>query len=225
MKIIKKIWVFSLCISIINVANCQNLGCNYKVGEVKLSFTGQSSGANFTSYVVLVDGNNIIKYVSAPNNTTLTNVQAGNYFGVGITYNNKQQTLNLTVGSSIANISACSKTPALAIGVCSCNSSTNIISATSSGKSTVSGQVNKYILTNGKGIISQISNMPSFMGIVDGVYNMYAVSFVGATTPNLAWGIDLSGISALCLSISNPLGYAVCLSPTCKPICVPIVVN
>lgn len=203
-----------------------SLGCNYKSGDVSVTLSGQSSGANITSKVVLLDANNTIKYISNANSTTLSSVLAGNYSAVGITYDNAQIP-NLVIGGTLANVTSCYKTTPLSTLVCDCNTLVSVISATPTGQSSKSGQINKFVLTNGNGIILQIGDASNYTGLTDGVYNMYAVSYDGGQTiNNLSIGSNIQSVSSSCLSISEPVSYIVCLPVNCKAdVCIPFTVK
>lgn len=124
--------------------------CNFKAGNVTLVLSGQSTGANITSKLVLTNSSGLIQYVSAANNTTISNVNPGNYLAYGVTYDSSTNP-NLVVNGNINSVGFCYKTTSIPLSVCDCNNNTGTLSASVSGQSTVAGQTNAYVLTDGKG--------------------------------------------------------------------------
>ncbi len=189
----------------------QTSTCNFKAGNVTLVLSGQSTGAGITSQLVLTNSSGIIQYVSAANNTTLSNVAAGNYLAYGVTYDASTNP-NLTVGGNVNSVGFCYKTTSIPLNVCDCNNATGTLSASVSGQTAIAGQVNKYVLTDGKGLILAIDNVPTFTGYGNGVYNIYGVSYDGNGTINgLAAGNNISSVSGSCVSVTPGTGYIVCL--------------
>ena len=185
--------------------------CNFKAGNVTLVLSGQSTGAGITSQLVLTNSSGIIQYVSAANNTTLSNVAPGNYLAYGVTYDASTNP-NLTVGGNVNSVGFCYKTTSIPLNVCDCNNATGTLSASVSGQTAIAGQVNKYVLTDGKGLILAIDNVPTFTGYGNGVYNIYGVSYDGNGTINgLALGNNISSVSGSCVSVTPGTGYIVCL--------------
>lgn len=212
-----------LCVMLLfkNDTNAQT--CTYKVGTVSMSLSGQTTGSNISSQLVLTNSSGIIQYVSAPNNLTIPNVAVGNYNGIAVTYNNLLAP-NLAVGSDINLVSFCIKTTPVPVGVCDCNNTTGVLAVTQTGQTNKVGQINKYVLTNGKGVILAILSTPNFLNNRNGVYNVYGVSYAGAIN-NLVLGELISSVNGSCLDITQGLGYVVCL-PECKfEICVPFSVT
>lgn len=202
----------------------QSSTCEFKTGTVTLALTGQSTGANFTSNLILTNTSGVIQYVSPNNTTTLNNVLAGNYLAYGITHENAS-VINLSVGINVSSINSCYKTSAIPTAVCDCNNSTGILLAAPSQKSNISGQINKYVLTDGKGQILAINDSSNFTNYSNGVYNMYAVSYDGnGAVSGLSVNNNIVNISGSCVNISPGIGYIVCLLVTCKPVCIPFTV-
>ncbi|PWK17629.1 putative repeat protein (TIGR01451 family) [Arcicella aurantiaca] len=191
--------------------NAQTGTCNFKAGNVTLVLSGQSTGSNITSQLVLTNATGVIQYVSAANNTTLNNVTAGSYLAYGITYDASTNP-NLAVGGNVNSVGFCYKTTSIPLNVCDCNNASGILSASVSGQTSIAGQVNKYVLTDGKGQILAIDNVPTFTGYGNGVYNIYGVSYDGNGTVNgLAVNNNISGVSGSCVSVTTGTGYIVCL--------------
>ena len=198
--------------------------CQFKMGSITFILAGQSIGVNFTSNLILTNTSGVIQYVSPNNTTTLNNIPAGNYLTYGITHENAS-IINLAVGINISSINSCYKTSAIPTAVCDCNNSTGILLAAPSKKSNVSGQINKYVLTDGKGQILAISDSSNFTNYSNGVYNMYAVSYDGNGTVNgLSVNNNIVNVSGSCLNISLGIGYIVCLLEICKTVCVPFTI-
>jgi hypothetical protein len=194
-----------------NAVQAQSGVCNFKTGNVSLVLSGQSTGANISSQLVLTNSSGVIKYVSSVNNTSLTNVVAGSYLAYGVTYDATTNP-NLTVGGNINSVGFCYKTTSIPLSVCDCNNSTGTISASVSGQSSVAGQINKYVLTDGKGQILAIDNFPTFTGYGNGVYNIYGVSYDGSSAVNgLYINGNVSNINGSCVSVTAGTGYIVCL--------------
>lgn len=216
----------TITISPIITTPLPSLGCNYKSGNISVAVAGVNQGTGITSNIVLLDANNIIKYISGTNNNNFTGVLSGDYSAMSVSCDNGQIP-NLVVGGTLSNVATCFKTMALSTSVCDCNTAVTVISATPTGQSTITGQINKYVLTNGNGTILQISDTSNFSGLTDGVYNMYAVSYDGGQTiNNLSVGSNIQNVSSSCLSISTPISYIVCLPTFCKPdVCIPYVVS
>ena len=189
----------------------QTSTCNFKAGNVTLVLSGQSTGSNITSQLILTNATGVIQYVSAANNTSLSNVTSGNYLAYGVTYDSSTN-LNLVVGGNVNSVSFCYKTTSIPLSVCDCNNATGTLAASVSGQTTVAGQVTKYVLTDGKGQILAIDNVPTFTGYGNGVYNIYGVSYDGNGTLNgLTLGNNISSLSGSCVSITPGTGYIVCL--------------
>lgn len=194
-----------------NSLQAQTGTCNFKAGNVTLVLSGQSTGAGITSQLILTNSSGTIQYVSAANNTTLSNVVPGNYLAYGITYDSSTNP-NLTVGGNVNSVGFCYKTTSIPLNVCDCNNSTGTLSASVSGQTAIAGQVNKYVLTDGKGLILAIDNVPTFTGYGNGVYNIYGVSYDGNGTINaLAAGNNISAVSGSCVSVTPGTGYIICL--------------
>ena len=202
----------------------QSSTCQFKTGTITWALTQQSTGANITSNLILTNTSGVIQYVSPNNTTTINNVPAGNYLTYGITHENAS-VINLAVGINVSSINSCYKTSAIPTAVCDCNNSTGILLAAPSEKSTILGQINKYVLTDGKGQILAISDSSNFTNNSNGVYNMYAVSYDGnGTVSGLYVNNNIVNVSGSCVNISSGLGYIVCLGEICKPICIPFTV-
>lgn len=183
--------------------------CNYKTGTVTMTLTGQSTGANISSQLVLTNASGIIQYVSPVNTLTINNVSANNYQAIAVTYNNSVAP-NLVVGGDINLVSYCNKTTPIALNVCDCNNTTGVFTVTQSGQTNSAGQTNKYVLTNGTGRIIAISNSPSFSGYSNGVYNVYGVSYAGNINGLVVGGL-INSISGDCFDITAAVGYVVCV--------------
>lgn len=189
----------------------QTSTCNFKAGNVTLVLSGQSTGSNITSQLILTNASGVIQYVSAANNTTLSNVASGNYLAYGVTYDSSTNP-NLAVGGNINSVGFCYKTTSIPLSVCDCNNATGTLAASVSGQTTAAGQVNKYVLTDGKGQILAIDNVPTFTGYGNGVYNIYGVSYDGNGTINgLAVNNNISNVSGSCVIVTPGIGYIVCL--------------
>lgn len=183
--------------------------CAYKVGTVTMSLSGQTTGATISSQLVLTNTIGIVQYVSTPNNLTIPNVAAGNYRAIAITYNNSSAP-NLTVGTDMNSVGSCNKTIPVSMGVCDCNNATGVFAVTQTGQTNKAGQINNYVLTNGKGIILAISSTPNFSNNGNGVYNVYGISYTG-TVNNLVIGGLISSVNGDCVDITQGLGYVVCV--------------
>lgn len=194
-----------------NSLQAQTGTCNFKAGNVTLVLSGQSTGAGITSQLILTNSSGTIQYVSAANNTTLSNVVPGNYLAYGVTYDSSTNP-NLTVGGNVNSVGFCYKTTSIPLNVCDCNNSTGTLSASVSGQTAIAGQVNRYVLTDGSGLILAIDNVPTFTGYGNGVYNIYGVSYDGNGTINgLAAGNNISAVSGSCVSVTPGTGYIICL--------------
>lgn len=196
----------------------QTLGCNFKPGTIQLSLIGQSQGNTIESYVVLVDGGNIIRYKSSVNTGTINAVNVGSYKAIAITWDKTQANIpSVEVGKNISDVNHCWKSTSLDISICDCNTSTNSITVP-----VTAGISPRYILTDGKGIIQQIQTSTTFSGLSNGIYNQYTVCETGM---NIEVGSRITTIpnSNFCNII--PLSYVVCLLE-CEPIiCAPLVVS
>ena len=183
--------------------------CNYKSGTVTMSLSGQTTGSNVSSQLVLTNSSGVIQYVSPVNVMSIANVSANTYQAVAVTYTNSVSP-NLTVGGDINLVSSCSKTVAVPISICDCNNATGVFTVGQTGKTNLPGQTNVYVLTDGKGRILSISNSPSFSNNGNGVYNVYGVSYTG-TVSGLTVGGTINGVSGSCVDITNAVGYVVCV--------------
>ena len=185
--------------------------CQFQIGTITVVLSGQSTGANITSNVVLTNTSGTIQYVSQKNTTSLFNIPAGNYLAYGITYENTS-VVNLAVGENVNSINSCYKTNAIPATVCDCNNSSGTLSATVSGQTNVSGQNNKYVLTDGTGKILAVNNAPNFVNYDNGVYNIYAVSYDSNGTINgLSVNNNINNVKGTCVSISPGIGYVICI--------------
>ena len=199
-----------LCLILLFKYDTKAQTCDYKVGTVSMNLTTQSTGGNFASKLVLTNSSGIIQYVSAINSYTIPSVGTGTYNAIAVTYNNDSSAPNLAVGSDINLVGSCNKTSPVSIGVCDCNNSTGVFAITQTGQTTQPGQINKFVLTNGKGVISAISSTPNFSNNGNGVYNVYGVSYTG-TINNLAIGGLITSVSGQCVNTTQGLGYVVCV--------------
>ena len=218
-------WVIiGLTILPFKFVQAQSNTCQFKTGTITFVLTGQSTGINITSNLILTNTSGVIQYVSPNNTTTFSNIPAGNYLTYGITHENAS-VVNLAVGTNVNSINSCYKTSAVPTAVCDCNNSTGTLAAISNGKSNVSGQTNKYVLTDGKGQILAINNVPNFTNYNNGVYNMYAVSYDSNGAINgLAINNNIVNVTGSCVSISSGIGYIVCIPEICKTVCVPFTI-
>jgi len=163
----------------------QTLGCNFKPGTIQLNLSGQSIGTNIVSYVVLVDGGNIIRYKSVVNSGTIEAVGVGSYKAVAITWDNSQLNLpSLEIGKNFTEIDHCLKSTAVDISICDCNTTTNSITVPSSV-----GLSPQYLLTDGRGVIQQVQSGTTFSGLSNGVYNHYVLC---NTNPSLVIGTKIT---------------------------------
>ncbi|NBB31602.1 hypothetical protein [Cellulophaga sp. BC115SP] len=197
----------------------QNLGCNFKPGTITLNLTGQSQGTNIVTYIVLVDGGNIIKYKSALNATTIDNVAVGSYKAVAITWDNSQANAPVVeVGLNLNNVDHCWKSTAVDMSICDCNTTTNSITVP------ISAGVNpQYVLTNGRGVIQSIQSSTTFSGLTNDVYNVYVACGIG-TKPNLLVGSNIKLVTTSDLCEPIPLPYVVCVAECAPVICMPMTV-
>jgi len=197
----------------------QNLGCNFKPGTITLNLTGQSQGTNIVTYIVLVDGGNIIKYKSALNATTIDNVAVGSYKAVAITWDNSQANAPVVeVGLNLNNVDHCWKSTAVDMSICDCNTTTNSITVPISA-----GLNPQYVLTNGRGVIQSIQSSTTFSGLTNDVYNVYVACGIG-TKPNLLVGSNIKLVTTSDLCEPIPLPYVVCVAECAPVICMPMTV-
>lgn len=216
---IKTIQIIGLIMATSVLALGQNLGCNFKPGTITLNLTGQSQGANIVTYVVLVDGGNVIRYKSGMNAATIDNVTVGSYKAVAVTWDNTQTNVpTLEVGVNLNSVDHCWKSTSVDLSICDCNTTTNSITVP------VSLGINpQYVLTNGRGVIQSIQTSTTFSGLANEVYNVYVACGMG-TKPNLLVGSNIKLVSTSDLCESIPLPYVVCV-PECAPvICLPMTV-
>jgi hypothetical protein len=113
--------------------------CNYKSGTVTMSLSGQTTGSNVSSQLVLTNSSGVIQYVSPVNVMSIANVSANTYQAVAVTYTNSVSP-NLTVGGDINLVSSCSKTVAVPISICDCNNATGVFTVGQTGKTNLPGQ-------------------------------------------------------------------------------------
>ena len=187
-----------------------NLACNYKSGTFNMTLEGHTTGAGFSSRLVLTDVNGIIQYVTPVNSTTFQNVLAGSYLAYGITYQNATYIPNLEVGKNISLVSSCYKTVVVSTKVCNCSNDTgNLVSLPIDipvGKNV------SYVLTDGKGKILLIKPQPSFEGNPNGVYNIIPITYQQGSFPlNFEMGKDISTVTGTNLVIGIATGFVVCL--------------
>lgn len=195
----------------------QTLGCNFKPGTIQLNLSGQSIGTNIVSYVVLVDGGNIIRYKSVVNSGTIEAVGVGSYKAVAITWDNSQLNLpSLEIGKNFTEIDHCLKSTAVDISICDCNTTTNSITVPSSV-----GLSPQYLLTDGRGVIQQVQSGTTFSGLSNGVYNHYVLC---NTNPSLVIGTKITTIPSTDFCRIVPLSYVVCVAECAPVICVPMVI-
>jgi len=195
----------------------QTLGCNFKPGTIQLNLSGQSIGTNIVSYVVLVDGGNIIRYKSVVNSGTIEAVGVGSYKAVAITWDNSQLNLpSLEIGKNFTEIDHCLKSTAVDISICDCNTTTNSITVPSSV-----GLSPQYLLTDGRGVIQQVQSGTTFSGLSNGVYNHYVLC---NTNPSLVIGAKITTIPSTDFCRIVPLSYVVCVAECAPVICVPMVI-
>lgn len=205
-------WVIiGLTILPIKCIQAQSGTCQFQAGTITLVLTGQSTGANITSNLILTNTLGVIQYVSPKNTTTLFNIPAGNYLIYGITHENTS-VVNLAVGGNVSSIDSCYKTNAIPATVCDCNNPSGTLSAMVSGQTNVLGQINKYVLTDGTGKILAVNNAPNFVDYDSGVYNIYAVSYDGNGTINgLSVNNNIDNVKGRCVNISPGIGYVICI--------------
>jgi hypothetical protein len=197
----------------------QNLGCNFKPGTITLNLTGQSQGTNIVTYIVLVDGGNVIKFKSGLNSTTIDNVTVGSYKAVAITWDNSQANAPVVeVGLNLNDVDHCWKSTAVDMSICDCNTTTNSITVP------ISTGVNpQYVLTNGRGVIQSIQSSTTFSGLNNDVYNVYVACGIG-TKPNLLVGSNIKLVTTSDLCEPIPLPYVVCVAECAPVICMPMTV-
>jgi len=195
----------------------QTLGCNFKPGTIQLNLNGQSVGANIVSYVVLVDGGNIIRYKSVVNSGTIDAVGVGSYKAVAITWDNTQSNLpSLEIGKNLGDIDHCLKSTAVDLSICDCNTTTNSVTVPNSV-----GLSPQYILTDGRGVIQQVQNGTTFSGLSNGVYNHYVLC---NTNLSAVIGTKITTLPSTDFCRIMPLSYVVCVAECAPVICVPMVI-
>lgn len=204
-----------------NISRAQQMGCNYKAGDITFQLIGQSQGSNIVSQIVLVDGGDIIRYKSLPNQTTISNVFGGSYKAIAITYDQTQSPLPvIETGSNITLVGNCLKSIPVTISVCDCNTNINEITA----NIPVTGTTQQFVLTNGKGVIQKVSSKAHFEGLTNGVYNLYSVCGSAESIQNVVVGGNIRNLPTENLCMATPLSYVVCL-PDCKSeLCLPFIV-
>ncbi|MFN3588449.1 MAG: hypothetical protein ACK4UP_03640 [Spirosomataceae bacterium] len=184
--------------------------CNFTENQViRYALTGGSTGLGIESKLVLATTNGTIVAVSTPNTLEINAPVAGQYQLVGVTYP-VAQTPPLSVGGTLASVDSCFKTPAEIIQVCGCNSTGVDIQVATTSQSTVAGQVNQFILTDGAGRILAINTTGTFPPQSNGAYNVYGISFDVSGVMGLTVGGSISAISGACFDLTEPIGFAVC---------------
>lgn len=211
MRYIQKKWgaflaILGLLSSVPTVAQV----CNFTENQViRYTLSGSSVGQGIESKLVLASTNGTIVAVSAPNTLEINAPVAGQYQLVGVTYP-VAQTPSLLVGGTLAAVDSCFKTPAELIQVCGCNSTGADIQVAATSQSTVVGQVNQFILTDGAGRILAINTTGSFPTQSNGAYNVYGISFDATGVTGLTVGGNVATISGTCFDLTEPVGFAVC---------------
>ena len=180
---------------------------------VGLQSSGQNTSVGFVQRYVLTNAAGIIQYTA--NTLPFTGVAAGQYKAYAVNYDQAQTAPTLTVGTAISAIGgACVNTSAaLPIGILDCNNTTGNITPSIAGQNSGASFTQKYILTDSIGAILQITNTPQYLGLSNGIYNVYAVNYETTTgITGLTVGQNKGGITGTCVNISQPLGYVVCRS-------------
>ncbi|NBA78886.1 hypothetical protein GOQ04_25265 [Emticicia sp. ODNR4P] len=196
----------------------QTLGCNFKPGTIQLNLSGQSIGTNIVSYVVLVDGGNIIRYKSLVNSGTIDAVGVGSYKAVAITWDNTQSSKpSLEIGKNLTEIDHCWKSTTIDLSICDCNTTTNSITVPSS-----EGPSPQYLLTDGKGVIQQVQRGTTFSNLGNGVYNHYVFCNINS---NAIVGSKITTFPSTDFCRMAPLSYVVCLTECAPVICLPIAIR
>ncbi|MEM6319093.1 MAG: Ig-like domain-containing protein [Bacteroidota bacterium] len=191
----------------------QTLRCNIEVGDtVTFSVNSQTTGASEKLVYVLTDASGNIQYHTE--SLPILGVASGKYFAYTINYDTTGTAPNIASNEQINNLGGdCVDISApLAYGVCDCNNQDGSISFNSTGSSSGSNFHEIYILTDGSNNILDTAINLSFTGLMDGVYNVFALNYdTSGTINNLGFGNAIASITGSCFDISEPIGFVICL--------------
>jgi hypothetical protein len=200
----------------VNAAPTVGCNCNNYTGTINFKNTNQNTAGGYTQEYILTDNSGVIIQSSfTPSFTGLTTNQYAVY---GINYETANGVSGLAIGQNIAGVNgACLAVSApLFYTVCSpvyaCNNATGNITSTITGQNTSANYTQKYALTDENGLILQVSTTPTFNGLGDGKYQMFALNYeTSGGITGLSVGMSISAVIGACLNTSNPLFYQVCL--------------
>ena len=136
----------------------------------------------------------------------------------GLNYQTSDGINGLTVGQNVAGVNSSSLdvTAPTFYTVCrpvySCNNTSGTIAPTISGQNTDPSYTQQYALVDTEGVILRLAVTPSFTGLDNGRYQVFALNYATANgVTGLTLGQNIYDVTGTCLNISTPLLYQVCL--------------
>lgn len=192
--------------------------CNNTSGTLAPTITGQNAQSNYTQRYALTDTEGVILSVSTT--PLFTGLDNGRYQVFAVNYETANGATGLTVTQNINDVTgACLNisTP-LYYQVClppyACNNASGNITARVSGQNTNPSYTQSYALTDSAGLILRLATTPSFTGLTDGKYKVYAVNYeTSSGVTGLTVGQNIDAVTGSCFAKSSPLRYQVCLMP------------
>jgi hypothetical protein len=164
------------------------------------------ASGHVTHYILVDAASGNIAYSSA--SLPFTAIEIGSYIAYTVNYSSTLAPPTLTVGTPLASIGGgcVDLSNPLEIGVCVPVNCSNNISVVITGNNT--GLTTTYVLTDKNGVILQSQATGSFMGLANGIYNVYAVNYdpTAMPIPSLTVGSNISSVSGSCVEVSCPVG-------------------
>ena len=203
------------------VNNRPTTGCNCDntTGNISFTISNQNTTAAYTQKYVLTTNNGLM--IALSNTPSFTGLSSGQYAVYALNYETTSGVTGLTVGQNISLVSGACLNVAVPLfyHVCipsySCNSTTGDITATISSQNNTTTYTQKYALTDETGKILLLSNNPTFVGLTNGKYQMFAINYETASgVTGLTINSNILAVAGLCFNLSTPLYYQVCMPPS-----------
>jgi hypothetical protein len=194
------------------------VACNNTTGTITATVSGQNTNPDYTQQYALTDNTGVIIQSSAT--PSFTGLASNQYAIYALNYRTTEGVNGLTVGQNIADVNGgCLDVSVplfytVCLPVYSCNNNSGTITANISGQNTNAGFTQSYALTNESGLILQLSTTPTFTGLINGKYQMFALNYeTSGGVTGLSIGMSISSVIGACFNKSNPLLYQVCIAP------------
>lgn len=206
----------TLLLLMISVGFVQSQSCDYIVGRVQFSSSGQNSSDLYTTIYILTDGEGQILAISSK--TEFNIFTKGLYFIYGANFKTTNDLDGLDQGASIYSLTSDCLELSAPLPITVCESITPCdycigedVSFNIDGGNSQEGFTTQYFLTNTIGNIVVIQDSLNFGALPAGIYIAYAINYEDEKgIEGLELNNNILDIRGLCYDLSEGVLFAVC---------------